>query len=66
MKLVRTGDQLSGSYFYQRVGTRINLRGNIEQDGNFQLDEFDQPANRPDFSKVSGSQCRRRTDDAGR
>jgi hypothetical protein len=42
MKLVRTGDQLSGSYFYQRVGTRINLRGKIEQDGNFTLDEFDQ------------------------
>ena len=42
MKLVRTGDQLSGSYFYQRIGTRINLRGKIEPDGNFQLDEFDQ------------------------
>jgi hypothetical protein len=42
MKLIRTGDQLSGSYFYQRVGTRINLRGKIEQDGNFTLDEFDQ------------------------
>lgn len=42
MKLVRTGDQLSGSYFYQRIGTRINLRGKIEPDGNFTLDEFDQ------------------------
>jgi hypothetical protein len=42
MKLVRTGDQLSGSYFYQRVGTRINLRGNVEKDGTFVLDEFDQ------------------------
>ena len=42
MKLVRTGDQLSGSYYYQRIGTRINLRGKIEQDGNFTLDEFDQ------------------------
>ena len=42
MKLVRTGDQLSGSYFYQRIGTRINLRGKIQQDGNFTLDEFDQ------------------------
>ena len=41
MKLVRTGDQLSGSYFYQRIGTRINLRGKIEPDGNFTLDEFD-------------------------
>lgn len=41
MKLVRTGDQLSGSYFYQRIGTRINLRGKIASDGNFTLDEFD-------------------------
>ena len=42
MKLVRTADQLSGSYFYQRIGTRINLRGKIEPDGHFVLDEFDQ------------------------
>ena len=42
MKLFRTGDQLSGSYFYQRIGTRINLRGKIAPDGNFTLDEFDQ------------------------
>src|SRR5688500_6043050 len=42
MKLVRTGDQLSGSYFYQRIGTRINLRGKIEPNGTFVLDEFDQ------------------------
>lgn len=42
MKLVRTGDQLSGSYFYQRIGTRINLRGKIAPDGNFTLDEFDE------------------------
>ena len=41
MKLVRTGDLLSGSYFYQRIGTRINLRGKIQPDGNFTLDEFD-------------------------
>ena len=42
MKLVRSGDQVSGSYFYQRIGTRINLRGNVEPDGHFVLDEFDQ------------------------
>jgi hypothetical protein len=42
MKLVRTADQLSGSYFYQRIGTRINLRGKIAPDSNFTLDEFDQ------------------------
>jgi hypothetical protein len=41
MKLVRTGDLLAGSYFYQKVGTRINLRGNVEKDGNLTLEEFD-------------------------
>ena len=42
MKLVRTGDLLAGSYFYQKIGTRINLRGNVEKDGNLTLAEFDQ------------------------
>lgn len=41
MKLMRTGDQLSGSYFYQKIGTRINLRGNVDKDGNLTLEEFD-------------------------
>lgn len=41
MKLVRTGDQLAGSYFYQKVGTRIDVRGNVDKDGNLTLEEFD-------------------------
>ena len=41
MKLVRTGDQLAGSYFYQKIGTRINLRGAVDKDGNLTLEEFD-------------------------
>jgi len=41
MKLVRTGDQLAGSYFYQKVGNRIDLRGSVDKDGNLMLDEFD-------------------------
>src|SRR5215203_1480689 len=41
MKLVRTGDQLSGSYFYEKVGTRIDLRGVVDKDGNLTLDEFE-------------------------
>ncbi len=41
MKLVRTGDQLAGSYFYQKVGARIDLRGNVDKDGNLTLEEFD-------------------------
>lgn len=41
MKLVREDPQLTGSYFYQKVGTRIKLRGTIDPDGKFVLDEFD-------------------------
>ena len=41
MKLVRTGDQLVGSYFYQKVGSRIDLRGSVDKDGNLTLEEFD-------------------------
>ena len=42
MKLLRTGDQLSGSYFYQKIGNRIDLRGNVDKDGKLTLEEFDQ------------------------
>lgn len=41
MKLVRTGDQLAGSYFYQKIGKRIDLRGNVGADGSLTLEEFD-------------------------
>jgi hypothetical protein len=41
MKLVREGDKLTGSYFYQKVGTPINIRGSIDKGGNVVLDEFD-------------------------
>lgn len=41
MKLVRTGDQVAGSYFYQKIGTRIDVRGNVDKDGNLMLEEFD-------------------------
>lgn len=41
MKLVRTGDQLAGNYFYQKIGTRIDVRGNVDKDGNLTLEEFD-------------------------
>ncbi|HKN83548.1 MAG TPA: DUF3298 and DUF4163 domain-containing protein [Pyrinomonadaceae bacterium] len=41
MKLLRTGDQLAGSYFYQKIGTRIDLRGNLDKDGSLMLEEFD-------------------------
>jgi hypothetical protein len=41
MKLVREGERLTGSYFYQKVGTKIDVRGSIDNDGNVTLDEFD-------------------------
>ena len=41
MKLVKTADQLSGTYYYQRIGTRINVRGTVDKDGNVSLEEFD-------------------------
>lgn len=41
MKLLRTGDVLAGSYFYQKVGTTIGLAGTIDKDGNVTLEEFD-------------------------
>jgi hypothetical protein len=41
MKLVRTGDQLNGSYSYLKIGTRINLRGTVDKEGSVSLDEFD-------------------------
>jgi hypothetical protein len=41
MKLVRSSDQLTGNYFYQKVGTKIDLKGAIDKDGNVILQEFD-------------------------
>ena len=41
MKLIRNGDQLSGNYSYQKVGTRIDLKGTIDKDNNVTLEEFD-------------------------
>ena len=41
MKLVREGEKLTGSYSYQKVGTKIDLRGSIDKDGNVTLQEFD-------------------------
>lgn len=41
MKLTRDGDHITGSYFYEKVGTRIDLKGTIDKDNNVSLDEFD-------------------------
>ncbi len=41
MKLVRDSERLTGSYFYQKVGKKIELRGTIDPNGNVLLEEFD-------------------------
>jgi len=41
MKLVRDDDKLSGQYFYQKIGTRIDLKGSIDKNNNVLLEEFD-------------------------
>jgi hypothetical protein len=41
MKLLKTGDQITGSYYYLKVGTKIDLKGSVDKDGNITLDEFD-------------------------
>ena len=41
MKLVRESDKLTGTYFYQKVGTKIDVRGNIDSGNNVVLEEFD-------------------------
>ncbi|HEY0431624.1 MAG TPA: RsiV family protein [Pyrinomonadaceae bacterium] len=41
MKLARDGDKLTGSYYYQKVGTKIDVRGEVDKDSNVTLEEFD-------------------------
>ncbi|HKZ02257.1 MAG TPA: DUF3298 domain-containing protein [Pyrinomonadaceae bacterium] len=41
MRLAREGEKLSGSYFYQKSGTRIDLKGTIDKDNYVTLEEFD-------------------------
>src|ERR1700730_5322442 len=40
MKLTREGEQLSGNYFYQKVGTRIDVKGTVDKDNNVTLEEI--------------------------
>jgi hypothetical protein len=41
MKLVRDGTTITGNYFYQKVGTKIDLKGTVDAEGNLMLEEFD-------------------------
>jgi len=42
MNLLRDRDQLSGTYFYPRVGKNIELKGSVDKDGNVDLRELDE------------------------
>ncbi|MDQ5846038.1 MAG: DUF4163 domain-containing protein, partial [Acidobacteriota bacterium] len=46
MKLLRESDTLTGTYFYQKVGTKIDVRGSVDKDGNVTLEEFDPKGNK--------------------
>jgi hypothetical protein len=41
MKLIREDQKLIGSYYYQKVGKKIDLRGTIDPANNVMLEEFD-------------------------
>jgi len=41
LTLNREGDKLSGTYFYQKIGSDISLKGSINAQGDFTLQEFD-------------------------
>lgn len=41
MTLQRDGEQLSGTYSYQKIGSDLSLKGTIDKQGNFKLKESD-------------------------
>jgi Protein of unknown function (DUF3298) len=41
MKLTRDGDKVNGTYFYQKVGAKIEVKGTIDKENNLTLEEFD-------------------------
>ena len=42
MDLTIRGDSVSGSYYYEKVGTPLNLSGSISQEGRITIDEVDE------------------------
>jgi Protein of unknown function (DUF3298) len=42
MSLLRDRDQLTGTYFYPRVGKNIDVKGSVDKDGNVDLRESDE------------------------
>src|SRR5262245_58658018 len=45
IKLSRSGENLSGSYAYERTGGSLRLNGTISESGEFKLKEFDERGN---------------------
>lgn len=45
MKLMSNSGQITGNYFYKSVGTSIKLNGQVKEDGNIILNEFDTEGN---------------------
>src|SRR5712692_4267698 len=41
MKLTRDGERVSGTYLYPKIGKDIEVKGNIDPNGNLTLKEFD-------------------------
>jgi hypothetical protein len=41
MKLIRDGEKVAGTYFYEKVGTKIDVKGTIDNSNNLTLEEFD-------------------------
>ncbi|HKR61543.1 MAG TPA: DUF3298 domain-containing protein [Pyrinomonadaceae bacterium] len=41
MKLIRDREKLIGSYYYQRIGKKIDVRGTIDPTNNLVIEEFD-------------------------
>jgi len=54
MKLIRERDKLTGSYFYQKIGTRIELKGSVDNNNQVALEESDSSGKQTGFSKGCG------------
>ena len=46
ISLIRDGDKISGSYFYQKIGTPLKLSGAVSKQNDFVLQETDQSGNK--------------------
>lgn len=59
MNLQREGDTLTGSYFYTKHKVNISIKGSIDAQGNFTINEFDDGGNQTGVFKgrlISGSE----------